>query len=302
VLRVVVVGGINIDELALVDREPDDDNPAVIAEIASSAGGKGANQAVAAARLGCSVTLVGAVGSDDAGGLALQALTDAGIDCAAVRRLDGEPTGRVIGMVTTAGGKRTAALGGANVALTEADVDLSPIDGCDLVLCQLELATGIVRAALRRAQAAGVPALLDMAPAQGDFAPLVPLARWVTGNRSEVRAATGVRVEDEPSARKAAAALLATGPQLAGVTAGARGQLVAWTGGEAWCPVDRSVPVVDTSGAGDAFAATLGVALASGVEPAHAAALASRASTLTCRALGAQTDLPTREELGWPWS
>jgi ribokinase len=142
-----------------------------------------------------------------------------------------------------------------------------------------------------------VPALLDIAPAQGPVRSLLELATWVTGNRSEAEVATGIVVRDEPSAREAATVMRAHGPDIAGVTVGGRGQLVAWPGGEAWTTPRADVDIVDTAGAGDAFAATLAVLLTEGMSPRDAAARASVASTLACRRLGAQAALPTRDEV-----
>lgn len=300
-VTVAVVGGINIDVLALVDRQPDDDTPSLITAVADAVGGKGANQAVAAARLGASVRLLGAVGDDDDGRRAVRELEALGVDCRAIRISKTAPTGRVVGTVAADGTKRTSALGGANRRLNPRHVASfeGALVGSDVVLCQLEPPPDAVRAVLEIAAAADVPALLDIAPAQGPVRELFPLAAWVTGNRSEVEAATRIAVRDEATAREAATIMRAHGPSIAGVTVGSRGQLVAWSGGEAWMPTAADDIIVDTAGAGDAFAATLAVALAEGLSPRDAAMLASSASTLACRALGAQTALPTREELGW---
>lgn len=298
-VRVAVVGGINIDVLALVDRQAEDDHPSLIHAVVDAVGGKGANQAVAAATLGASVRLLGAVGDDDDGARALRDLEARGVDCSGVRITSALPTGRVVGTVAADGSKRTAALGGANLHLAPEHVMVfeEAIVGSDVVLVQLEPPPAVVRAVLEIAAAADVPALLDIAPAQGPLRELFPLARWVTGNRGEARAASGVDVHDETTARTAATVLRVHGPTIAGVTVGAAGQLVAWPGGEAWTEPDREVDIVDCAGAGDAFAATLAVLLAEGAAPPDAAARASRASTLACRALGAQASLATREEL-----
>lgn len=300
-IKVAVVGGINIDVFALVDRQPDDDHPSLILDVVEGVGGKGGNQAVAAARLGVEVRLLGAVGDDDDGRRAVHDLITAGVDCSAVRVSRSAPTGRTVGTITNAGSKRTAALGGANLRLHPGHVSAfeGAIVGADLVLCQLEPPPDVVRAVLELARAADVPMLLDIAPAQGPFRHLFPLARWVTGNRGEIGDATGVHVDGEATAREAATVVRAHGPSVAGVTVGAEGQLVAWAAGEAWCEPERDVTIIDTTGAGDAFAATLGVAMAEGVPPRQAAVYASRASTLACRSLGAHGGLATREELGW---
>ncbi|HEX4906724.1 MAG TPA: PfkB family carbohydrate kinase [Acidimicrobiales bacterium] len=298
-VRVAVVGGINIDTFALVDRQPTDDEPALIRAVVDGVGGKAANQAVAAARLGASVRLLGAVGDDDDGVRAVRELEALGVDCSRVRISKTAPTGRVVGTVTAGGSKRTSAFGGANLRLAPKHVESfeDVLVGSDVVLVQLEPPADVVRTTLQLAAAADVPALLDIAPAQGPVRELVPLARWVTGNHSEVESVTRIDVRDEGTAREAATVLRAHGPAIAGVTVGAAGQLVAWNGGESWSAVDASDAVVDTTGAGDAFAATLAVLLAEGLSPRDAAMRASRASTLACRRLGAQAGLPTREEL-----
>lgn len=300
-LKVAVVGGINVDVFALVDRQPDDERPAIIHDLREGAGGKGATQSVAAARLGAEVCLLGAVGDDDDGVRVVGELRAAGVDCRAVRVSRSAPTGRVVGTMTREGTKRTAALGGANLRLRRSHVESfeGALVGSDLVICQLEPPPDVVRAVIALATAADVPVLLDIAPAQGPVRELFPLATWVVGNHGELETATGIDVHDEATAREAATVVRAHGPELAGVTVGGAGQLVAWLGGEAWVEPDRSIEIVDSAGAGDAFAATLGVALATGVPPRRAAELAGRASTLACRRLGAMAALPTREELGW---
>lgn len=297
-VKVTVVGGINVDVLALVDHAPDDDHPALIEAFEEGPGGKGANQAVAAALLGASVQLLGAVGDDAAGRRVVKHLSERGVDCASVRTVPGQPTGRVMGMVSRAGSKRTAAYGGANLCLTARDVERfeAAIIGSDVVLCQLEPPPDVVRAVLDVARAADVPALLDIAPAQGPVRDLAAAARWVTGNRAEIEVASRMPVTDEATARDAATVVRALGPALVGVTVGAAGQLVSWGSGSVWTPV-HEVDVVDTAGAGDAFAATLAVLLAEGMSPRDAARRASAASTLACRALGAQASFATREEL-----
>lgn len=294
-----MVGGINIDVLARVDRQPDDDHPALIHAVIDGVGGKGANQAVAAARLGASVQLLGAVGDDDDGVRAVRELEAMGVDCSRVRVSSTAPTGRVVGTVAADGSKRTAALGGANLRLAPSHVESfeGAIVGSDVVLVQLEPPPDVVRTVLELAAAADVPALLDIAPAQGPVRELLSLARWVTGNRSEAELAAGIRIRDEATAREAATVMRAHGPSIAGVTVGGTGQLVAWPGGEAWTVPTGDGEIVDTAGAGDAFAATLGVLLAEGTSPRSAAVRAARASTLACRRLGAQAGLPTREEL-----
>jgi ribokinase len=205
----------------------------------------------------------------------------------------------VIGTVTSDGEKRTCALGGANLLLGDHDATAfeAVLAAADVVLVQLEPPPSVVHRVLSTAREAGVPALLDIAPAQGPVRDLFPLATWVTGNRSELEVSTGVAVHDESTAREAAAVVLARGPSIAGVTAGAAGQLVAWAEGSSWTVPDRSAEVVDTAGAGDAFAATLGVLLAEGMPPADAARRAGIASTLACRELGALEGLATRDEL-----
>ncbi|HYD08890.1 MAG TPA: PfkB family carbohydrate kinase, partial [Acidimicrobiales bacterium] len=164
----------------------------------------------------------------------------------------------------------------------------------DVVIAQLEPPPAVTESVLRRA---ACPTLLDLAPAQGPVRELAGLAAWVTANAGEAEAATGVPVDDQASALDAAGELRALGASVAGVTAGSAGQLVAWDGGSCWTPPPAVVAVVDTAGAGDAFAATLAVLLARGDDPTLAARAASTASTLACRHLGAQSALPTMAEI-----
>jgi ribokinase len=296
VLKVAVVGGINVDVFALVDRQPTDATPTIIEAVSEGAGGKGANQAVAAARLGCEVRLFGAVGDDDAGARVVGRLRAVGVDTRGVRTVTGAQTGRVVGFVAADGSKRTAALGGANLRITPEDIVAATgaLRWADVIVVQLEPPAAVVEAVLRRAE---VPTLLDLAPAQGPVRELASLATWVTANRGEAEVATGIAVHDEATASEAAARLRALGPAVAGVTAGSAGQVVASEGVVTWTPAPKEVPIVDTAGAGDAFAATLAVSLARGVDVRRAARAASAASTLACRRLGAQSALPTMAEI-----
>jgi ribokinase len=299
VVRVAVVGGINVDVFALVDHQPDDAHPAVIAALSDAVGGKGANQAIVAARLGASVRLLGAVGDDDDGVRSARELVDLGIDCRAVRVSQTSPTGRVLGTVTADGSKRTAAMGGANLRLHPEHVTAfeGAIVGSDVVICQLEPPADVVHEMLAIAAAADVPALLDIGPAQGPVREHLALARWVSGNYAEVEVATGIRVHDEATAREAATVMRAHGPDIAAVTVAGAGQLLAWPGGEAWTTPRRDIPIVDTTGAGDAYAATMAVLLAEGMHPRDVAVRASMASTLACRQLGAHASVATRDEI-----
>ena len=295
-LKVAVVGGINVDVFALVDRQPTDATPSIVEAVSEGVGGKGANQAVAAARLGCEVRLFGAVGDDDAGARVVGRLRAVGVDTRGVRSVAGAQTGRVVGFVAADGSKRTAALGGANLAIRPEDVVAASgaLRWADVIVVQLEPPPAVVEAVLRRAE---VPTLLDLAPAQGPVRALASLATWVTANSGEAEVATGVAVHDEASSTAAATELRSLGPAVAGVTAGSAGQVVVWDGGSTWTPAPTNVPIVDSAGAGDAFAATLAVSLARGEDVRRAARTASAASTLACRRLGAQSALPTMAEI-----
>jgi ribokinase len=292
---VVVVGGVNTDYLA---RGPTLPTPGTGVEgdvFDVGPGGKGATQAVAAARLGARVALVARVGADDQGEALLSHMKREGVDTRYVVCDPQAPTGVALLQVDERGTKQSLSVPGANRHLTAADVQAAAaaLSATKVVLSQLEVPLEAVVAGIRLGRAAGARILLDPAPPRPLPDELLRVVDVLKPNAFEAEALTGVRVEDRSSARQAAEHLLAHGVRAVAVQAGEDGNLLVWREGERWLP---KVPVasVDSTGAGDAFAAALAVAWAEGRTLEEAGPFASAAAALATTALGAQAALPRR--------
>jgi ribokinase len=272
---VLVVGSINADFTVHAERLPAPGETVAGGRLERGGGGKGANQAVAAARAGAAVAMVGAVGDDDLGAGALAALRSEGVDVAAVRRLAGAPTGVALIVVDGAGDNQIAVASGANHAVAAADVRAERRPGC--VLASFELLDEPVLAAARIAADAGCPLVVNPAPARRLEPALRELRPILTPNRSEAAELTG---EAEPEAAARALAARTDAPVV--VTLGDQGALVLDGNGLAHVPAP-AVHAVDTTGAGDTFNGTLAAELAGGrdLRAAVAAAVAAAADSVT---------------------
>jgi ribokinase len=298
--RIVVVGSSNTDLVVKSDRLPRPGETVTGGEFLIAPGGKGANQAVAAARLGAAVALVAKVGDDAFGQQAVAGYRQEGIDTEFVLRDAGHPTGVALILVDQAGENLISVASGANHALRPADVERAAplIRQADVLVVQLEIPYDSVACAAGIAARAGVLVVLDPAPAPDE--PLEPaLLRLVTHlkpNENEAQRLTGIRVTDEPSARSAAQALHQAGARSVVVTLGARGAL--WSGEEGAGLVEApKVSAIDSTAAGDAFSAALACGLARGLSLAEAVKFACTVGALTVTRLGAQPSLPTRDDV-----
>jgi ribokinase len=289
VSRVVVVGSINADLVVSVPSLPGPGETVTGGRFARHGGGKGANQAVAAARLGADVALVGAVGDDEMGSAALAELAAEGIDVSAVARLAGEATGVALIMVDAAGENTIAVASGANARVDAAGGALGGPAG--VVLLGHEVPETAVLAGARAARDAGWLPVLNPAPARPLPDALLALAPVLTPNASEACALAG---EADPEAAAVALARSTGAPVL--VTLGARGALL--IDGERREPIPApSVEAVDTTGAGDALNGALAAELAGGAALADAARVAVAAASLSTRRAGARAGMPRRDEL-----
>lgn len=296
--HVVVVGGVNTDYLVKGERLPSPGETLEGEIFEEAPGGKGANQAVAVARLGCRVGLIARVGADERGQRILDQLTAEGLDVAHVRRDQDAPTGVALIMVDRTGEKQILTAPGANRRLTEGDVAAAKqrIASSKVLLAQLEVPLPAVTLALRLARAAGVRTVLDPAPAVPLSDDILQLVDVIRPNASEAEALTGVPVRDRSSAARAARVLLGRGVGAAVLQAGEAGDLLVTSNEEHFLP---RIPVesVDATGAGDAFAAALAVGLAEERSLTEAASMASAAAALATTKLGAQAGLPSRKEV-----
>jgi ribokinase len=294
---VVVVGGINTDYLIRGRELPGPGMSLNGSAFLEAPGGKGANAAVAAARLGARTAIVGRIGHDLRGRALLDNLTRAGVHAAHVS-VDGDAsTGAAVIQVGEKGQKQILAVLGANLLMTVADVEAAAemIRVSRVLVAQLEVPVECVSAAIRMAAEAGVCVVFDPAPPVPLPDDLLARVDVIRANKTEVEALTGVRIVDHASARAGARALVARGCRAAIVEAD-KGNLLVWKSGEEWIP-ELTVDRVDATGAGDAFAGGLAVSLAERQSLPDAARLASGAAALATTALGAQTALPQRHEL-----
>ena len=290
--RVLVVGSLNMDLVVRCERHPAAGETVLGGSFARQPGGKGANQAVAAARLlgPGRVAFAGAVG-DDAWGVEFErALRAEGIDTGGLRRLAGLPTGVGVVAVDASGENRIVVAPGANARLELGDL-ARHLAGVGWVLLQLEVPLAAVRAAQRAARAAGARVLLNAAPA-ADLPPeCLAEVDVLVVNALEAEQLSGER---EPG--DAARALRARGAGAVAVTLGARGAL--WLDGRGALEVPApTVEAVDSTGAGDAFCGALAAAFADGLSPAAALERACAAGALAVTRAGAMPSLPTAAEL-----
>ncbi len=287
---VVVVGSVNVDVVAQLDRLPTEGEtrPAQAGWIAP--GGKGGNQAVAAARQSAAVTLVSVVGQDALAATALATLREVGVRLAVPERPD-VPTGMALVWLDAAGRNTIAVVPGANASVDASQLEaLDPLQPRDVVLISLEIPLATAVAAAEWARAGGARVLVDPAPAPA----ALPAALWhvdvLMPNQGEAEHLLGhdvVEGHEEEAARE----LHTRGAQLAIVKLGGRG--LVWSTRERTGRIDAwPIPVVDTTGAGDAFAGALAANLATGREFEDALWRATRVAALACTRAGAQT-VPT---------
>ena len=290
---VVVVGSVNADLVVSVAELPRPGETVTGGTFARHGGGKGANQAVAAARAGARVAMVGAVGADDLGDEALRELAAEGIDVAAVARLDGVPTAWRRSWSTSAGENFVAVASGANAEIDAAVVEeavprLIGRGSDGVVLLGHEVPEAVVAAGIRAGRAAGWRVVLNPAPARRLTEDLEGVI--LTPNADEARALAGE--EDVEAAARALAAR--TGAPVL-VTLGAEGALL--LDGEAERLPAPAVEVVDTTGAGDAVNGALAAELAAGRPLREAARFAMAAAALSTRVAGARAGMPRRDDV-----
>ncbi len=296
--RIVVVGSLNMDLTLACPQLPRAGETVIGNNFATAPGGKGANQAVAAARLGAQVSLVGCVGSDAFGGAAYAALRAEGVDITHLSVIAGSSTGIAIVLVEGSGENCIALAPGANAALSIAHIDAAAelIRGAALLICQLESPLPTVRHAIALACSAGVPVLLNPAPAQDLPDELLRQIDVLVPNASEAGLLTGRPVDSAADASRAAARLHASGVSIVLVTLGAAGVLSVDAGGSAHHAA-APAQAIDTTGAGDTFVGAFAVASIEGQSLRASIAFAQRAAAFSVSRRGAQASMPRRSEL-----
>ena len=296
--KIVALGGMNMALIGTADRLPHPGETLRGERFYTAPGGKGATQAVAAARLGANVKMVGRVGRDIFGPTLLNALKNDGIDVTGVAEDPDHPSG--VGMIVLNAERQNHVLAiyGANLRCNEEQLAAveAALDGADILLLQMELPFHLSIAAARAAKAKGVITMLDPAPASDIPLETFPHIDIITPNQTETEYHTGISVDDIPSAQQAAKLLLEKGVGAAIVKLAEQG--VYWASREASGHVPAyEVEVVDTISAGDAFSGALAVALGEGRSMEVAIRYGSAAGALAVTKRGVQTAMPTRAEV-----
>lgn len=260
-------------------------------------GGKGANQAYAAGRLGGCIAMLGKVGQDEFGDALLNSLRGAGVDTSLIFKC-AERTGQALICVGEDGGNSIVVLPGANACCDAEFICAHAADIADsrAIMLQMEIPHGAVYEAIRQAKKAGRMVFLNPAPAPDDIPDeIFPLIDYITPNETELEALTGVPAPDLEGAKKAAQALLKRGVAHVLATLGSKGALHVDSSGAVLYP-GRRVSPVDTTAAGDTFNAAFAVRLMEGAPLAQAAAFANAAAAISVTRAGAQPSIPSREE------
>ncbi len=294
--HVIVIGSLNIDLVVAAARLPEPGETVLGGRFSVHDGGKGANQAVAAARAGARVTMIGAVGTDAYGARSVAALESEGIDVSRIRHVEAEQTGVAIVAVGPRGENQIVVAPGANATLILDDADRELLGTAQAVLTNHEVPADATLEALRAAHAAGVIAILNPAPARALPAEILALGPILTPNEHELVVAIGNDVTsealDELHARHAGPIIVTQGPAGALLVDGDRRERFAGV---------LAPHVVDTTGAGDAFCGVLAAWLAEGHTLDEAIVAANVAGALSAAAPGAREGMPRREAIeGFP--
>ncbi|MCS7186683.1 MAG: ribokinase [Armatimonadetes bacterium] len=299
-VKLVVVGSANMDMVAFAPKLPAPGETVLGTRFEMACGGKGANQAVACARLGADTWFVGRVGVDAFGDMLLRSFREAGVHTDFVRRDAETSSGVALIFVDEKGQNEIVVAPGANGRVSRDDIDNASAvwDNCKALLVQFEIPLSTVGYAIGEASRHGAIVVVNPAPAPREPLPeewfgLVDV--W-TPNEREIEGLTGVAVTDMESAEKATKAMLDKGAKAVVLTLGANGSLVATPDFIRHFPA-FPVQAVDATAAGDAFAAALTVRLAEGAPLEEAVIFANAAGALACTKVGAQPSMPKREEV-----
>ena len=292
--KVLVAGSVNMDLVATVPRLPQPGETMPGEGFALHPGGKGANQAVAAAKLGAAATLVGCVGKDAFGQELRAHLVENGVACS-LKAVD-EPTGTAMILVDEAGENSIVVIPGANASLDAAAIAEAPIQAGDVLVSQSEIPMPTVAAFLERGRAAKALNLFNPAPATASAADVWPLADIVIVNEVELEFFADGRVASRQNAVDAAFAARRSPQQIIVVTLGREG-VVAIDGDRVIEHLGHAVPAVDTTGAGDCFVGALAARLCAGDRLAESLAYANKAAAICVQRLGAGPSMPTSMEV-----
>ena len=295
--KIIVVGSSNVDLTVRVRRLPLPGETIRGATLLRTNGGKGANQAVAAARLGADVVFITCLGNDASGGMLSAQFAADGIDTSCIK-LSATPTGTALIFVDDNAENCIAVAPGSNNDLLPADIDAarSTMEGASYLLVQLVIPMPTVVRAVELAHSLGIKTIMNPAPMNPVPEELFSRIWLITPNQTEAEQLTGVHVESEDDAARAAEVLFAKGVKNVIVTLGSKGSLVCTPEGREFVP-SRKVKAIDTTGAGDVYNGALVAALSQGKSLIEAARVATLASSIAVTRMGAQTSAPYANEI-----
>lgn len=294
----MVVGSINMDLVGKTERMPRGGETLRGSDFRLVPGGKGANQAVAVARTGGQVKMLGRVGNDVFGHQLVEKLQENNVDTRMVKATEGVPTGVAIILVDAAGENSIVVVPGANDRVSPSDVEeaRAVLEGAQSILVQLEIPLETVQAVIAVAKNAGVPVILDPGPAQPLAREILAGVDIITPNEHEAQVLTGEKLENMADARRIAETLVTRGVKTVILKLGDEGAILAQAGHVEHIPAHK-VKAEDTTAAGDSFAGGLAVALAEGCSIRDAVLFANAVGALSVTKMGAQSSIPTRAEV-----
>ncbi len=295
---IIVIGSCNMDLVASAPRIPEIGETLTGCDFFMIPGGKGANQAVSAAKLGADVVFVAKLGRDIYGSKLLENLNSEGVNTAYVEQIEGVSSGVALISIDESGRNSIIVVPGANHSLSVEDVIKAEnkIASSAVVVCQLEIKMDVVLQAAKSAKKYGIPFILDPAPAVPLSDELLKMADVIKPNELEAAALTGVRVRDKNSAAEAADVLLGRGPNTVIITLGEKGVLLAEADGKEFIE-SRKVNAVDSTAAGDAFTGALAYAVSEALSMREAAVFAKDVAALSVTKVGAQSSMPNLQEV-----
>lgn len=297
-VKIVVIGGANVDMVATAPRLPKPGETVIGTNFTIACGGKGANQAVAAARLGASVSFIGRIGNDMFGEMLERSLREAGVDTTFLGRDENSHTGVAQIYVAQDGENCIIVVLGANERVSEKDIEKAEerIKDSHCLVFQLEVPRGAVIKAAEIANKHGVMVVSNLAPAQEFAHELLSMCDVVTVNETEAAQMTGIAIGDLSDAMRGTETLLSMGARAVVLTMGREGAIAADESGVEHIPAFK-VESIDATAAGDAFTAALAVRLCEGASLREAVMFANAAGALATTKLGAQPSLPYRSEV-----
>ncbi|MDR2949489.1 MAG: ribokinase [Prevotella sp.] len=297
--KIIVIGSSNTDMVVKSDRIPSSGETVLGGEFMMTAGGKGANQAVAVVKMNGDLTFVAKVGKDIFGEKAIQNYAKSGINTDYIFRDDDTPSGIALIMVDKCAENCISVASGANNMLSRRDIDSvrNIIEHAAILLMQLEIPIDVIEYAVDIAYRAGVKIVLNPAPANYVDSNTLKKLYLITPNKTEAQIISGIQITNIDSAKKAAEVLADKGVNNVIITLGTEGSLILTDNREFHYVKSRKVDAIDTTAAGDVYNGALCVALSEGKTLVEAAKFATLASSISVTRMGAQDSIPTRSEV-----